>query len=270
MGGRVSSLHLPLHSITRLKIAARHKFNINQCIGGALKVPIRSLRVCRKRERSRQEVTFSLLCPKAMPQSDKFDSLNGTVVVPGDKIVKWEPILKAGRGSAIMHSWIYSTLLGYILDVTANEATCTILAVKDKPVRDCCSGVINKEDTVPRNKKDVNVLKFVGFRDIVVAKVVGVEPGRVYRLSIRERSFGVMFGYCFMGHKMFGCSNRAIRCEDCCIEEERKVAAGSRILAVGSLSSRMDDGCTNGHVERKSSSVSLSNRKQPRLKQLLI
>ncbi|KHJ48639.1 hypothetical protein D918_00941 [Trichuris suis] len=219
-----------------------------------------------------------------MPQSDKFDSLNGTVVVPGDKIVKWEPILKAGRGSAIMHSWIYSTLLGYvsvkpimggtsalvqverrksemdcmpkigsivtcrILDVTANEATCTILAVKDKPVRDCCSGVINKEDTVPRNKKDVNVLKFVGFRDIVVAKVVGVEPGRVYRLSIRERSFGVMFGYCFMGHKMFGCSNRAIRCEDCCIEEERKVAAGSRILAVGSLSSRMDDGCTNGHV----------------------
>ncbi|CDW56721.1 EXOSC1 domain containing protein [Trichuris trichiura] len=200
------------------------------------------------------EITFRLLCPGAMPQSDKFDSLNGTPVIPGDKIVKYEPILVAGEGCTIMYSCIYATLVGYvsvkpvgnsayavidvepnkssgddlpkigslvtcrILNVTASYATCAILAVMNKPVSKPYSGVIRKEDTVTKRKEQANVLKFVGSGDIVLAKV----------------------------HKMFGCSDRAIRCEECCIEEERKVAIGSRALALRSLSSGPDDSYTNG------------------------
>uniref|UniRef100_A0A5S6R3B6 Exosome complex component CSL4 C-terminal domain-containing protein n=1 Tax=Trichuris muris TaxID=70415 RepID=A0A5S6R3B6_TRIMR len=191
-----------------------------------------------------------------MSVSDKFESLKGVAVVPGDKIVKCDPLLKVGKGCSAVHRYVYSTVLGFInvrsvmdgkgavveveqkkspqadlpttgsivtcrvLETTHKHAICAVLAVKNIPVRQPCVGLINKEATRPNRKELASILKSLGVQDIILAKVIGPCENQAYPLSIEDRSLGVVFGYCYMNHKMRGRNDHMIKCEACGIQEE--------------------------------------------------
>jgi len=114
-----------------------------------------------------------------------------------------------------------STVLGQVLNVQADNAIARIFKIGNKLLSGIFTGVLHISDVHMRYVESMFDVYKTG--DIIRAKVIS-EKNRVYHLSTKDKSLGVVYAFCSQCGYMLELKRQVLRCPRCGKIEKRKTA----------------------------------------------
>lgn len=184
--------------------------------------------------------------------------LQTTICVPGQRVCKSGPDVSAGRGTYVLHDYVYASLAGYInssdaedgkthISVHTQEAQhvvpsvgstvsarvtnvnprfckCIILTVDGSHLKEAFRGLIRREDVRATERDKVEMYKCYRPGDIILAKVLSLGDAMSYVLTTAENELGVVIASSEAGVQLIPISWCEMQCPKTLCKELRKVA----------------------------------------------
>ncbi|EGG24299.1 3'-5' exoribonuclease [Cavenderia fasciculata] len=134
-----------------------------------------------------------------------------------------------------------------VLRINPRLASCAILCVGTKALKETFNGVIRVQDVRATEIDKVEIYKSFRPGDIVSAEVISLGDSRSYYLSTAKNELGVVFAQSVVGATMIPVSWNQMQCPKTKTKEYRKVAK----MDIAGTDQDDDNDTENGHENEK-------------------